>query len=402
MRVLQINTVVGIGSTGRIVSSIAKTIEDTNGKAYIAYGHGLPFSEKDYSIGTRFEKRIHAHLYSELLDKHGLGSIEGTLSLIKWIKSVNPDIIHLHNLHGNYLNYKLLFQFINKERIPIVWTFHDCWPITGHCTHFDNIGCRKWIGGCYKCPLIHDYPTSWFIDNSKNNYYLKRELFSSIEQLTIIPVSYWLGDVIRHSFLRQKTIIPIHNGINTVVFSPKDGNSLRERLVSKGQSLILGVSTSWGAMKGLDEFVEISKNRQFKVVLIGVPSKLRGSLPKDIISIERTNSQEELAQYYSAADVLVNPTYNDSFPTINLEAIACGTPVVTYRTGGSPETIDAMTGIVVDKGNYKALDDAIHTIVYNGKSSYSVSCREKAENEYNQNKCYQQYIDIYHEILLKQ
>lgn len=402
MRVLQINTVYAKGSTGRIVASIEQVCRDCSLEPLVACGGDIETSESHYKIGGWLSSRIHAHAFTSLFDAQCYGSFFSTMSLLRWIDSKRPDIIHIHNLHGNYINIKLLFDYINSNNIPIVWTFHDCWPITGHCTHFDFIGCEKWKNECHNCPLKKEYPSSLLLDGSRRNYHFKSDLFTSVKRMIIVPVSNWLADNIRSSFLGGYDIKVIYNGINLNVFKPRV-NDIRTKFgIGKDKRVLLGVGTAWSELKGLKEFVELSKFPQYQVILVGISKEQKQMLPDSIITVERTDNQDELAEFYSAADVLVNPTYNDSFPTINLEALACGTPVITYRTGGSPETIDLNTGVVVEKGDYETLQKTILMVVDNGKNAYSYHCRKRAEIEYNQSNSYSSYINIYNEILSKE
>lgn len=396
MKVLQINTVYANGSTGRIVASIEKVCKESEIEPLVACGGGIETVENHYAIGGWMSSHIHAHIYSKLFDAQGFGSFISTKMFLRWIDSIQPDIIHLHNIHGNYINIHLLFNYIKKHNIPIVWTFHDCWPITGHCTHFDYIGCEKWKEQCNHCPLTKEYPSS-LIDCSQRNYLLKKKLFSSIPRMTIVPVSKWLEGKISNSFLNMYPTKVIYNGINLEIFRPTD-NDVRERYGINNKKILLGVGTSWSDMKGLKEFIELSKLPQYQVILVGVNDEMKNSLPHSIISISRTNSQKELADFYSTADVLVNPTYNDSFPTVNIESLACGTPIVTYRTGGSPESIHSGTGVVIERGDFKSLVNSIGLICSKDKSVYKKSCIENARLYFDEKLCYQHYLELYRSI----
>ena len=398
-KLLQVNVALNKGSTGRIAEQIGKLARSKGWDTFILHGARYVNTSEMYSfqIGTPLLEKVHA-VRSMLFDAHGLGSVNETQKSIEIIKQIKPDIIHLHNIHGYYLNYKVLFEYLATTNTPVVWTLHDCWSMTGHCSHFDYIGCERWKSGCYNCPLKGDYPKSLFLDRSKQNYLLKKTLFSSVENMTIVPVSKWLGSIVEQSFLREYPIRVINNGVDLKVFSPKE-TDLKYRLGLTGRNVLLGVAASWKEDKGLREFIKLSRIAEYQVIMVGVPAKLKGKLPEAIIAIERTNSQEELADYYSMADVLVNPTYNDTFPTVNLEALACGTPVVTYRTGGSPESITPETGIVVEKGDCNALCAAIMEIIANGKDFYSAACRKRAEDLYNKDDRFQEYLDLYQHLL---
>lgn len=397
---LQINSALNRGSTGRIAEQIGMLAKEQGWNVYIA--HGARYKGKSalqtIQVTTEKEEKLHA-LKSMAFDAHGLGSKKATEKLVKRIKEINPDIIHLHNIHGYYLNYKVLFEYLATIDTPVVWTLHDCWTMTGHCAHFDAIGCDKWKTECYNCPLKREYPKSILLDRSARNYAIKKGLFSSLKNATIVPVSNWLGSIVKKSYLGNYTINVINNGVDLEIFKPLDASRLRKKLGIGDKCILLGVATAWHNEKGLREFIRLSKNHDYQIIMVGVPTEIKQNLPKEIIAIDRTNSQQELAEYYSMTDILINPTYNDSFPTVNLEALACGTPVVTFRTGGSPESITPETGIVVGKGDFEQLVVAIETVRKKGKAHYSTACRERAVMFYNKNDKFQEYITLYNSLI---
>lgn len=397
---LQINAALNKGSTGRIAEQIGILAQKQGWEVYIA--HGARYTNKSdlntVQVVTKTGEKLHA-IKSLLFDSHGLGSKKATKKFVERIKEIKPDIIHLHNIHGYYLNYKVLFEYLNTIDTPIVWTLHDCWTMTGHCAHFDAAGCEKWKSGCFDCLLKGEYPKSILLDRSARNYALKRKLFSSLKNATIVPVSNWLGGIVKESYLGNYTINVINNGVDINIFRPQEGIELRKKLDIGNRTVLLGVATAWHNEKGLMEFVRLSENPKYQVVMVGVPQNIRKNLPKEIIAIERTNNQQELSEYYSMADALVNPTYNDSFPTVNLEAMACGTPVATFRTGGSPESVTPQTGFVVEKGNFNELTKAIETVCGKGKEFYSTACRERAVSLYNKDDRFNEYIELYNSLL---
>ncbi len=397
---LQINSALNRGSTGRIAEQIGILAKEQGWNVYIA--HGARYMGKSalqtIQVVTEKEEKLHA-LKSMAFDAHGLGSKKATEKLVERIKEINPDTIHLHNIHGYYLNYKVLFEYLATIDTPVVWTLHDCWTMTGHCAHFDAIGCDKWKTGCYNCPLKREYPKSILLDRSARNYAIKKGLFGSLKNATIVPVSNWLGSIVKESYLGNYSVNVINNGVDLDIFKPADSSKLRNKLGIGNKIVLLGVATAWHNEKGLKEFIRLSENPDYQVIMVGVPTEIKQNLPKEIIAIDRTNSQQELAEYYSVAHMLVNPTYNDSFPTVNLEALACGTPVVTFRTGGSPESITPETGIVVEKGNYLQLVNAIETVRKKGKAHYSTACRERAVMFYNKDDKFQEYITLYNSLI---
>lgn len=399
MKVLQINSTLNWGSTGRIAEDIGKTIIKERGESYIAYGrYANPTQSESIRIGNKWDIFYHV-LQTRLFDKHGLASKKATRILIEIIKEINPDIIHLHNIHGYYLNYPVLFEYLSSLNIPIVWTLHDCWAFTGHCSHYMSVACNRWQSHCHHCFLKKDYPLSILFDRSENNYEEKKAYFSSVNNLTLVPVSDWLCGEIKKSFFKNKTCRVIHNGIDTNTFTPVD--SLKKKLQLQDKFLVLGVCSVWIDKKGFPDFIKLREklSDDYIIILIGLTKKQIKSLPQGIIGIERTNSVQELASYYSSADVFFNPTWEDNFPTTNIEALACGTPVITYWTGGSPEAIDEQTGFVVEQGDLEGTIKAIEQIKAVGKRAFTQACRERAVKNFNNKDRYAEYLQLYNEIL---
>lgn len=401
MKILQINTVVNSGSTGRIAEEIGQMAIKAGWESYIAYGRNeRPSSSNLIKIGTDKDVKLHG-LQTRLFDRHGLGSKNATFDFIQKVEKIKPDIVHLHNIHGYYINIEVLFHYLKNAKVPVVWTFHDCWPLTGHCSHFMFVECDKWKTQCYDCPQKTRYPASYFIDRSKKNYILKKELFNSLPNLTLVPVSQWLAGILQESFLLNYPIKVINNGINTEVFKPSLSSDFRNKYGLEDKFILLGVASVWEERKGLKDFIELSKllDSGYQIVLVGLTKKQIKQLPENILGIERTENVEELADIYSTSDVFINPTYEDNFPTTNLESLACGTPVITYKTGGGPEAIDVSTGIVVEQGNINKLVEAIFTIKKIGKQYYSDACVNRAHKLYKKEDRYKEYIDLYESLL---
>lgn len=398
MRILQITAFSGWGCTGRIAVGIHNVLIEQNYESKIAWGrvNTAPSDVPTIKIGNKYDQQIHG-LYTRLTDKCGFSSKRVTREFIKELDQYNPDLIHLHIMHGYYINLEILFNYIKEKSIPVVWTFHDCWAFTGHCPYFDYIGCEKWIAGCHRCEQKNNHPTSWLLDNSKWNYDKKKELFTGIQNMTIITPSKWLARLVKKSFLRDYPVTVINNGINLSDFKPTDGD-FRKKHNLLGKKVILGVSSTWAKSKGIDDFIKLSKiiPQNYKIVLVGLNKKQKGDLPASIIGIERTDSIKELAEIYTMADVFVNPTYEDNYPTTNLESLACGTPIVTYDTGGSVEVIDGDYGKVVTQGNINGLLDAIFELL--DKENIQNKCVEKSKS-FDQNSKYREYLDIYMRIL---
>lgn len=392
-KLLQINVTANWGSTGRIAEEIGVAAINAGWKSYIAYGRQCnPGKSQLIKIGSQVDVYRHV-LLTKLFDRHGLASKHATRKFISIVTNLKPDLVHLHNIHGYYLNYPVLFDFLKACKIPVVWTLHDCWAFTGHCAYFSSIGCEKWKEKCGNCKLLSSYPVSLF-DNSIKNLVLKKHYFGECHDMTLVPVSDWLKGLVLESFLARNDIHTIHNGIDTNVFKPNKRNN-------SGKFIILGVANKWEQRKGLSSFYELRKELDdyYDIVLVGLSKKQIKSLPKGIKGIERTNSVEELAELYSMADAFVNPTYEDNFPTTNIEALACGTPVITYDTGGSPEAVDKSTGFVVDKGDIAGIVDAIGAIKERGRDYWRKACRHRAEQCFNKDRQYEQYIELYDRIL---
>ena len=365
MKVLQINSVCGIRSTGRICTDIAEVLEQQGHECKIAYGReSVP--EKYQKFAIRIGKDTNVKLdgiKTRFFDNAGFNSANATKRFISWIKEYAPDIIHLHNLHGYYIHIGLLFEFLSSFNKPVVWTLHDCWPFTGHCAYYDFAECDKWKTQCFECKCKREYPSSLLLDGSKRNYLKKSKIFNSVDNLNFIAISNWIAQQKKESFLRDKPVTVIHNGIDLTQFKPTTSDFRKKHDIEK-KRVYLGVASVWDRRKGYETFINLSQmiNEDEAIVMVGLNKEQLKHLPKNIIGIERTNSVKELAEIYSAADVFVNPTLGDNFPTVNLEAIACGTPVVTYNTGGSPECISSDSGLVVPKGDIVALLNAARTI----------------------------------------
>ena len=402
MKILQINSCINSGSTGRIAEEIASVAA---AKGFVCYG-GYGAIERESKMNTiriGSNLNIFEHgIESFLFDNHGFASRIATRKFIKQLNEIKPDIIHLHNIHGYYIHVGILFEYLKKSNIPVVWTFHDCWPMTGHCSYFDRYNCRKWETQCYKCPNFKGYPKSLLFDFSTRNFKRKKQTFTGLPNITIVTPSNWLADIVHKSFLKDYPVKVINNGVDIRVFRPiTDANIFQKYNINLNKKLILGVASIWDKRKGLDDFILLSKKKSIdiQIILVGLNNEQMRALPDNVIGIPRTESVKELAELYSFAHVFVNPTYIDNFPTTNIEALACGTPVVTYKTGGSPEAIDLETGYVVEQGNIEQLYAAIHEVLGNDKKIYTVKCRERALKLYNKNLKFQEYINLYNKLL---
>lgn len=396
MTIIQINFSTNIGSTGKIAEQIGELIIRQGWKSYIVSGrHYGTSSSKSIIINNRISILWHVFI-SHFCDMDGLGSYFATRKLVKKLKKIDPDIIHLHVIHESYINYPVLFQYLAKANIPVVWTFHDCWAFTGHCPHFEFIGCEKWKTHCCSCEAPVNRRKLEFFHRSTTNFSKKKKYFCSIDNMTIVPVSYWLADIISKSFLKEYKTCVIHNGIDTDLFKPKASNLRERHAIATDKFVIIGVANGWGKRKGYDDFISVAKQRpDWQFVMIGLPEYCFASLPSNVLGIQYTRNQEELSEYYNTSDVFLNTTYEDTYPTVNLEALSCGTPVVTYKTGGSPESVTPETGIVVEKGNQRELITALEEIRLRGKKNYSTHCRAYAIQNFQKEDCFRKYINIY-------
>lgn len=390
---IQINSVSNWGSTGRIASGVGEIAIGVGWKSWIAYGRDAqPGHSQLIKIGSRLDQACHL-LQTRLLDRHGLASEVATKNLLKQMEKIEPALIHLHNIHGYFLNYPLLFDWLKRWGGPVVWTLHDCWPFTGHCAYYDYVHCDRWQSGCHDCPQLRSYPRSLFMDRSFANYNSKRRCFSGLKNIIIVPVCDWLKHEVERSFLSQYPIHRIYNGINLARFYPTGLPPV---------NMVLGVASIWEKRKGFADFIALRAKLpdEIGITIVGLPKKKIKTLPKGITGIERVNSYENLRKLYSEAIAFVNPTWEDSFPTTNLEALACGTPVVTYHTGGSPEAVDEQTGFIVDKGDINGLVAAIEKVRAN-RHSYTAACRQRAERLYSQQERFREYIGLYDDMLKK-
>ena len=356
MKVLLINSVCGIRSTGRICTDIADLLIQRGHDCRIAYGReNVPEKYRKIAIpiGSKPGTLFHGAM-SRIFDSSGFGSRRATKKLISEIKAYDPDIVHLHNVHGYYINVELLFDYLKRAGKPVVWTMHDCWLFTGHCAHFDFCGCEKWKDGCFACPQKKEYPASIVFDGSRRNYGRKKSAFTGCKNMVLVSPSKWLADLAGQSFLGGYPVKVIPNGIDTSVFKPTPSGFRRDRGL-EDKYIVLGVSSAWESKKGLGDLIRLSEmlGEDHAVVVVGLTPEQKDSLPEGVIGITRTDSTAELAEIYSAADVFVNPTYEDNYPTVNLEASACGTPVLTYATGGSVENV--CPDCVVKKGDVEEL-----------------------------------------------
>lgn len=397
MKVVQINTTCGTGSTGKICAGISKLLTENHIENYILYSYG----NNDYPLGIKFSYERYIKLQalkSHLLGNYGFNSKRATKKLLSELDRINPDIVHLHNIHSHDCNLDMLLSYLKDKKKRVIWTFHDCWAFTGYCPYFDMAACDKWKSECGHCPQKNNY--SFFLDNSKKLYQRKKELFVGLD-LSIVTPSRWLADNVKESFLKGFPVNVIRNGIDLNVFKPTESDVRKKYGIAPHKHIILGVAFNWEKRKGLDVFIELAdklNSDMYQIVLVGTDDAVDKQLPKSIVSIHKTDSQKELVALYSAADVFVNPTREENYPTVNMEALACGTPVVTFNTGGSPEIFDETCGFVVDK-------DDIYSLAVNVKKI----CEEfvflkddclKKSSHFEMNDCFYEYLVMYRRLIV--
>lgn len=394
MKIVQINSVFGKGSTGKICLSIAELLkkeEIENCVLYSGVGVESPLGIKY----TKNKKTKLTALKSRVCGNFGFNSVRETTALIEKLEELSPELVHLHNIHSHDCNFEMLLSYLKDRQIKTIWTFHDCWCFTGYCTYFDVVHCDKWKKTCNDCPQKKTF--SLFLDKSSKLHNLKKTVFKGFN-FTIVTPSKWLASLIKASFLRDVPVRVIYNGIDLDIFKPTkfSQNAIKK---TDDKKVVLGVADVWGYRKGLDVFIKLSEMlpENYKIVLVGTDKKVDKKLPKSIVSIHRTNNQKELAAIYTAAEVFVNPTREEVLGLTNIEANACGTPVITFKSGGSPECIDETCGSVVECDDINALEKEIIRICE--KHPYSKEDCINHAKAFDQNERFKEYVELYKKLL---
>jgi len=394
-KILQINSIANIGSTGRIVENIGVRVLNNGWESHIAYGRNAKTSKsKLLKIGNTFD--VYSHVAkARIFDQSGFGSKLATIEFVKQIKTIDPDIIHLHNIHGYYINIEILFNYLANSKKRVVWTLHDCWSLTGHCSYFDYVKCNKWQTECYECPQSSEYPKS-FRDRSQINYKIKKKLFNSIENLTLVPVSNWLNNVLKNSFLSGYPTHVISNGVNINVFKPSYKVDVRNKYNIPEKKILVGVANVWEKRKGLSDYIKLSKalSNDFQIILIGLTNKQILELPSNVIGIKYVEDIQELICLYTISEIVLNLSYEETFGMTTIEGFACGTPSIVYNNTASPELITHKTGMVVEPGDIKGVVEAVHEIV-NTEEKYYSNCIERARKHYDNDVKIGSYIKLY-------
>ena len=403
-KLLQVNPVVRQNtSTGRIMREIGELAMDRGWESYIAYSGGRdglpPHSSQLVPVGNKWDVAVHA-VATRLFDAHGLASRRATRQLIEQVRCIDPDVIHIHNVHGYWLNYPLFFRYLKESGKPVIWTVHDCWLYTGHCYYYTYARCEKWRSGCGRCPQKHAFPASWVFDRSAANWRDKQAAFASLPKLTLVPVSDWIRQEMASSFLSGQTFRVLHNGIDLSVFRPEAAETAKLAEAKSGTTY-LAVASIWLEEKGFSDLARLAGllRADERLMLVGrMTEAQKRRMPERVRIVERTENVQALAALYAQADVLLNPTWQDNYPTVNLEAIACGTPVVTYRTGGSIEAVTEHTGRVVAQGDVPAMLACARELAAADRAATAARCRAYALAHFEKTDCYQHYIALYEDL----
>lgn len=400
MKVLQINAVNGIKSTGRTTLEMAEYLEDNGHEPYIAYSEGHSF-KNGFKVGTKLEKKRHA-FSSRLFGKQAYFSKSGTKDLLNYIEEIKPDIVTLGNLHANYINLNMLLDFLAKKDIATVITLHDCWFYTAKCTHYTIDSCYKWKTGCYSCPRLKKDNPSWFLDKTPQMYADKKERFQKIHRLAVIGVSDWITKEAKQSYLNKAMYIDrIYNGIDQEIFKPIINSDLKRNLGIEEKFIILGVASAWTKNKGLDMFIDLAKrvNDDINIILIGnINENIK--LPTNIIHIKETHNSNELAEYYGMADVFLNLSSEESFGKVTAESLSCGTPAIVLNATANPELIGPGCGYIVKQNDIDSLISCISNVRINKKEYYSKSCIKYATLNFNKEVQYKKYLDLFERLIL--
>lgn len=401
MNIVQINQTADFGSTGKIMHELNDIINSSGHKGFMVSGYANNYNEanlKCANLGSPLYSSRKDQLIFRFSGENGYRYKKRSLKIIEWIDNVRPDIIHLHNIHGDWLHIETLFKYIREKEIPVVWTLHDCWAFTGRCSHFEQIHCDKWKTQCHHCKSKKVYPITYLFDKSRQMFEDKKRWFTGINNVNIVAPSRWLADYIRQSFLGEYPIKVIPNGINTNVFAVQKIRSKYYKAISK-KYIILGVASSWSGGKGFNDFLKLNKiidHHRYQIVMVGLNKKQMKMLPDTIIGIERTNNQKELAELYSGADCYLNCSVLETMGMTTIEAMSCGTPVIAYNRTAIPETVGENCGIIIDDISMEAVYNAIQKICAS-KNAYLKSCRENVLLNYDKKRFYE-YIDMYTEI----
>lgn len=398
MKVLQINAVNKIASTGRTMQEMSDYFNDKGISSVVVYSNGVSVnSEDEFVMNNKLDIKLHG-LLSRISGKQGYFSFGETKKLLQYMDDYKPEVVVLRNLHGNYINIPLLLTYLAKRDIATVVVLHDCWFYTGKCCHYTVDGCYKWQTACGNCPSLKKYNKSWFFDRTTEMFNDKKQLFGAIPRLAVVGVSDWLTNEAKKApvFKNAKEITRIYNWIDLEKFKPTDASELRSELGLNNKKIIFFAASGWTKEKGLQTALDLSKklNDDEKIVMLG-NIKSDFALNKNIVHIPTTNSLEKLVQLYSMADVFVQPSLEETFGKVTAEALSCGTPAVCFDSTANPELVGSGCGASVPVGDIDAMLSEIRKILNNGKNSYSETCRNFSEDNFDMKKCLKQYYELF-------
>lgn len=400
MKILQLNITYGVGSTGKIVSDLVDVIDNHNDEAYVAYGYFHNDVQNAYKIKLDGKIQIALELlYTKITGYHGFTSKIATYKLIEWIKKINPDLIHLHNVHTGYINIRIFFDFLKDYNKPIVWTIHDCWSFTGHCSYYSNLKCDKWKTECRECPSKNEFPKKLFFDRSNTQYKIKKSLFTNLENVQLITPSTWLAKEVSISFLNKFPVKSIPNGINCNLYKYTNSNFKIQHAI-ENKKILLGVAANWSERKGLHIFEELANiiSDEYIIVLIGLNNKQKNKVTDKILKIDRTNSIKELVEIYSSAFIYINASVQETMGMTTVEAMACGTPTIVFNATAVPEVVDEKTGYVVKTNDIHGILEGINYIEHSD-IDYGITCPSHVKKNYNSIFQYQKYYELYQNII---
>lgn len=400
MKVVHINAVYKIGSTGRSLMELNEDLNSNGVDSFCACSRTYG-CDNVYQIGDEVSIKTHA-LMSRITGKQGYFSVYNTKKLIQYLDSIGPDIVHLHNLHANYIHLPMLLEYLAQKDIATIIMLHDCWFFTGKCMHYTTQGCYKWETECGNCPQLKEGNSSWFFDRTRQVLRDRIALFNAIPRLAIVGISDWVTNECRRSPISKnaKIIKRIYLWIDLEKFHPVDASQKRQALGLDDKFVIIGVAEQWGNAKGLDKFLGLAQqlSEDKVILLVGNPAP-DVALPSNVLCVGRTNSQEELAEYYSLADVFVTFSYQETFGKVSAEAIACGTPVICYNSTACPELVGENCGIVVDKEDKNGIFNAVNEIQKKTKAAYTDTCIQFAKDNFSREKLTKDFIGLYKDLL---
>lgn len=393
------------GSIGRTAEQLSQLVQSRGWRSFVAYSrYNLGSTSEVYRVDNKLSTLFHA-LLTRLFDMCGYGSYFTTKKLVRVIKKINPDLIHMHIIHNYDINLKVLFNFLATSGLPIVWTQHDCWSYTGHCAFYANASCDKWKTECNNCPKSKEFPKSWFYDGSRRNFRFKKRIFTSVpeDKMCIIAVSDYVKNDIEQSFLNKFRIKRIYNAIDTDVFVPSQNCSqeIRQKYNLGNGVLLMAFATSWSERKGISDYFKLREilDDSYTIVFVGVNDELKARLPKGIIGIKNTSSVDELVKLYSTADIIMNLASEESFGKTTPEGMSCGTPGIVYNCTASPELVDEKTGIVCEKGDLTGVVSAIKEIISWDKNETIKNCRNRVLSHFSMQKNWNEYLDLYEKMI---